>query len=146
MFVPYPDVIAAALQTQAAHLASVRWCHVGNDATHHDILDGLTVRARHRRNLLTKEPATFIHLSLVATGFAAIFQFPSHCIVKQVESIFDAKIAKNHVTTNFYRTFLTGLIIILYLCRKSIPGAPPPNGGCGFRHKALAGLGYFDVN
>ena len=78
MFVPYPDVIATALQTQAARLASVRWCHIGNDATHYDVLDGLAVRARHRRNLLMKESATFVHLGLVAALLAAIFQFPRH--------------------------------------------------------------------
>ena len=78
MFVPYPDVIATALQTQAARLASVRWCHIGNDATHYDVLDGLAVRARHRRNLLTKESTTLVHLSFVAALLATIFQLPSH--------------------------------------------------------------------
>jgi hypothetical protein len=43
VLVPNPDFIAATLQTQAAHFASVRWCHVGNDATNHQVLDGVAV-------------------------------------------------------------------------------------------------------
>ena len=78
VFIPEPDVVAAALQTKTAHLASVRWGHVGNDATHHNILDGLAVWAQHGRNLLTKESTPFVHLSLVATLPTAVFQFPGH--------------------------------------------------------------------
>ena len=84
MFIPQSDVITAALQTQTANLTSIGRCHVGNDATYHDVLDGLAVRTRHSRNLLTKESASFVHLGLVAALSAAIFQFPSHtpkCIV-----------------------------------------------------------------
>ena len=82
--VPNPDVIAATLQTQTARLASVRWSHVGNDATHHDVLDGMAVWARHGRNLLSKESTTFVHLSLVATLLAAISQFPRHFNIRRV--------------------------------------------------------------
>ena len=78
LHVPYTDVIAATLQTQTSHLASIRWCHVGYDTTHHNVLDGLTVWAGHRRNLLTKQSSSLIHLSLIATGLTAIFQFPCH--------------------------------------------------------------------
>jgi len=78
MFIPQSDVITAALQTQTANLTSIGRCHVGNDATYHDVLDGLAVRTRHGRNLLTKEPTSFVHLGLVAALSAAIFQFPSH--------------------------------------------------------------------
>ena len=45
VFIPYSDFVAATLQTQAAHLASVRWRHVGNNATHHNILDSVAVGA-----------------------------------------------------------------------------------------------------
>ena len=78
MFIPQSDVITAALQTQTANLTSIGRCHVGNDATYHDVLDGLAVRTRHSRNLLTKESTTFVHIGRVATLLTAIFQFPSH--------------------------------------------------------------------
>ena len=78
LMVPYLDIIAATLQTQTAHLTSVGRSHVGNDATHHNVLDGMAVRTRHRSNLLTKEPAPLVHLGFVATLLTAIFQFPSH--------------------------------------------------------------------
>ncbi len=77
-FIPRPDVIAAALQAQTACHASVGRNYIGNDATHHDILDGLAVWTRHRRNFLTKESTPLVQLSLVAALSAAIFQFPSH--------------------------------------------------------------------
>jgi hypothetical protein len=78
MLVPNPDVIAAALQAQTPHFAPIGWSHVGNDTTHHDVLDGLAVRTRHGRNLLTEEPASLVHLSLVSALSAAVFQFPRH--------------------------------------------------------------------
>ena len=78
LHVPNTDIIAATLQAQTAHLASVRRSHVSNDATHHDVLDGLAVRAEHRRNLLTEQPSSLIHLSLIATGLASIFPLPGH--------------------------------------------------------------------
>ena len=78
MFIPQSDVITAALQTQTANLTSIGRCHVGNDATYHDVLDGLAVRTRHGRNLLTEEPASLVHLSLVSALSAAVFQFPRH--------------------------------------------------------------------
>ena len=81
MHIPFPDVIAATLQTQPTHLASVGWGDVGNDTSHYDILDGLAVRTRHLNNLLTKEATPLIDIGLVATVFAAIFQFPCHLII-----------------------------------------------------------------
>ena len=78
--IPYSDVFAAALQAQTAHLASVGWSHVGNDTTHHDVLDGMAVWAEHGCNLLTEQATSLIHLSFISTGLAAIFQFPGHLI------------------------------------------------------------------
>jgi len=88
--VPDTDVIAAALQAQATHLASVRGCDVGNDTTHNDILDSMTVRAEHGCYLLTEQATPLIHLSLVTTGLAAIFSFPRH---------FSAKVQKKEEKT-----------------------------------------------
>ena len=78
MLIPYPDAVAAAVEAQASHLTPIGWCHISDDATHHNILDGLTIRARHCRNLLTEEPTPFVCLGLIATSPAAISQFPSH--------------------------------------------------------------------
>lgn len=71
-------MIAAALQAQSAYLASVGWGHVGNDTTHDDILDRLTVGAGHSRYLLTEQPASLIHLGFIAAVLAAIYSFPRH--------------------------------------------------------------------
>jgi len=76
--IPYSDVIAATVQAQPTNLASIRWGYVSNDATNYNILDCLAVRAAHGRNLLTEETTPFVHLGFIATGLAAIFQFPSH--------------------------------------------------------------------
>ena len=76
MHIPNPDVVAAALQAQTANLATVGRGHVGYDATHHDVLDGLAVGARHGGNLLTEQSTTLIHLGFVSAGLTAIFQFP----------------------------------------------------------------------
>jgi len=78
VFIPYLDVIAAALQTQATNLASERWSHVGNNTTHHKVLDGLAVWTRHGRNLLTEKSPPLVHLGLIAALTATIFQFPRH--------------------------------------------------------------------
>ena len=43
--IPYSDVVAAALQAEPSHLASVRRCHVSNNATHHNVLDAFAVGA-----------------------------------------------------------------------------------------------------
>lgn len=69
-----PDVylITAALQAQTAYLAPIRGCNIGDDATHDDIQNRLTVRTRHSRDLLTEQTAALIHLGLVATVLAAI--------------------------------------------------------------------------
>ena len=76
--IPDADVVAAAVEAEPADLAPVRRCHVGDDAPHHDVLDGLAVRARHGGYLLTEEATPLVHLSLIPTRIAAIFQFPSH--------------------------------------------------------------------
>jgi hypothetical protein len=78
LHIPDTDVIAATLQAQTAHLTSERWSHVCNDTTHHKVLDGVAMIARNGRYLLAKQSTSFIHLSLVATGLAAIFPFPRH--------------------------------------------------------------------
>jgi hypothetical protein len=43
--IPDTDIIATALQAEATNFAPVRWSHVSNDSTHHDVLDGLAVWA-----------------------------------------------------------------------------------------------------
>ena len=78
VLIPYPDVIATAVQAQTTYLTSVRWSHIGNNATDDDVLDGLAIRARHGRNFLTKETTAFIYLGFVATCLTVIFQFPCH--------------------------------------------------------------------
>ena len=78
MPVPYSDMLAAALQTEPADLASIGRCHVGYDPTHHNVLDGLAVRTQHGTDLLAEESSAFVHLGFVATLAAAIFEFPSH--------------------------------------------------------------------
>ena len=78
MFVPYSDIIAAALQTQSSNFASIGWGHVGNDTTNHDVLDGFAIRARHSGYLLTEQSTSVIYLGFIATSLTAIFQFPSH--------------------------------------------------------------------
>ena len=79
--IPDTDVVAAALQTQASNLASVGRCHVGNDTTHYDILDGLAVGTRHCCDLLAKQSTTFVHIGLIAAVLTAIFPFPSHLTI-----------------------------------------------------------------
>ena len=91
MPVPYADFVAAALQTEPAHLTSIGRCHVGrsssarllpegrkNDTSHHDVLDALAVRTQHGTDFLAEESSAFVHLGFIATFFAAIFKFPSH--------------------------------------------------------------------
>ena len=76
MPVPYSDMLAAALQTKPADLASVRGRHVGNDTAHHNVLDTLAVGTRHGTYLLAEESSAFVHLGFVATLATAIFEFP----------------------------------------------------------------------
>ena len=76
--IPDADIVAATVETEPAHLAPIRWCHVGDDASDDNILDGLAVWAQHGCDLLTEEAAPLVYLSLIPTCFAAIFQFPSH--------------------------------------------------------------------
>ena len=78
MPIPDADVVAATIETEPADLAPIRWCHIGDDTSDDNILNGLAVRARHRRDLLTEEASSLVHLSLIPTCGAAIFQFPSH--------------------------------------------------------------------
>jgi hypothetical protein len=78
MPIPYSDIITAALQTKPADFASIGGSHVGNDTTHHDVLDALAIPARHGTDLLSEESSAFVHLGFVATLAAAIFEFPSH--------------------------------------------------------------------
>ena len=80
LHIPNPDVIAATLQAQTTYLASVGRGYISNDTTYHDVLDGMAVRAEHGRNLLTEQPSSLIHLSLVTTGLTAIFSFPRHLL------------------------------------------------------------------
>ena len=41
--IPNADVVAAAVEAESADLAPVGWRHIGNDASDHDVLDGLAV-------------------------------------------------------------------------------------------------------
>ena len=76
--VPDADVVAAAVQAETANFASVGRRHIGNDTPDHDVLNGLAVRTAHGGNLLAEEAAALVDLSLIATGFTTIFQFPGH--------------------------------------------------------------------
>ena len=78
--IPYPDVIATALQAQTPHLAPVGWSDIGNDTTHNNVLYSMAVRTRHWCDLLAEQATSLIHLSLVPTGLTAIFQFPRHLL------------------------------------------------------------------
>ena len=78
MPIPHSDFIAAALQTEPPHFAPIGRCHIGDNPTHHNVLDGLAVWARHGTDLLTEEPTPFVHLGFIATFPTAIFKFPSH--------------------------------------------------------------------
>ena len=80
--VPDAYLVTAALQAQSSHLASVGGRNICNDASHHNVLDGVAIRTRHGRNLLTEEAAPFIYLGFIAAGLAAIFQFPGHLFHK----------------------------------------------------------------
>lgn len=53
-FIPYSDIVAAAIQTKIAHLASIRRSDISDDATHDNILNRLAVRARHSRDFLAE--------------------------------------------------------------------------------------------
>ena len=105
--IPYPDAVAAAVQTQASHLTPIRWSHIGDDAANHKVLDGLTVWTRHCRNLLSEEPTPFIHLGFIAASTATIFQFPSHLTLnsnlsqsfQMAEQQFPVAIAQMHAVT-----------------------------------------------
>ena len=76
--IPNADVVAATVEAEPADLAPIGWCHIGDDASDNNILDGLAVWARHGCDLLTEEATPLVHLSLIPTRIAAIFQFPSH--------------------------------------------------------------------
>lgn len=78
MSIPDADVVAATVEAEPANLTPVGWRYIGDDAPDYNILDGLAVWARHSRDLLTEETASFVNLSLIPTRAAAIFQFPSH--------------------------------------------------------------------
>jgi hypothetical protein len=71
--IPNPDIIAATIQTESPNFASVGWSHVGNDASNHNVLDGLAVRATHWGNLLVKKTAPLIHLGFIPASLTAIF-------------------------------------------------------------------------
>ena len=106
--VPYPYVVAATIQAKPAYFTSVRWGHIGNDATNHDVLNGLAVWARHGCYLLTEQPAPLIHFGLVAAYPAAIFQFPSHTLAFLcLDPVLQPIVAFN--TKNGKTTILAGL-------------------------------------
>jgi hypothetical protein len=79
--VPYPDVLAAAVQAKPPHLAPIRWGYVGDDAANYNVLNGLAVRTIHWGNLLSKEATPFVHLGFIPTSLAAIFQLPCHLLL-----------------------------------------------------------------
>ena len=78
MHIPYSDIAAATLQAQTSRLTSERRSDIGNDASHNDILNAATVLTRHGRNLLIEHTTPLIHVGLISTRPAAIFQFYSH--------------------------------------------------------------------
>ena len=106
-FIPYPDAITAAVQTQASYLTPIRWSHIGDDATNHKILNRLAIWARHSRYLLAEEPSPFINISFIAASPTAIFQFPSHLTLnsnlfqsfQMAEQQFSVAVAQMHTVT-----------------------------------------------
>ena len=78
LHIPYPDIAAATLQAQAACLASERRSDIGDDASYYYVLNAATVLTRHGRNLLIEHTTPLIHVGLISTRPAAIFQFYSH--------------------------------------------------------------------
>ena len=76
--VPDADVLAAAVGAKATHGAVERWCHVANDATHHQVLYGVAVGARHRDDFLAEESAPFVAVGFIAALVAAACGFPRH--------------------------------------------------------------------
>jgi hypothetical protein len=78
LLVPDADVVAAAVQAETAYFAPIGRRYIGNDTPNHDVLNGLAVRTAHGGNLLAEEAAALVDLSLIATDFTTIFQFPGH--------------------------------------------------------------------
>ena len=82
--VPDTDPVTTALQAQTANLASEGWSHIGNDATHHYVLDAFAVGARHGRYLLTEQATSLIHIRLIAADAAAILPLPGHHAITSI--------------------------------------------------------------
>ena len=78
MQIPDTDAVAAAMQAQPPYLASERWGHVGDDASHHDVLHSLAVGATHRGDLLAKKTAAFIYVGFIAAVLTSVFFLPRH--------------------------------------------------------------------
>jgi len=76
--IPWPDSIAAAVQTQSSSLAAERWCHISNDATDDQLLNGLAVGAAHGCDVLSEQPVSLVDFGLIAALFALIFLLPRH--------------------------------------------------------------------
>ena len=78
VLVPWPDSIAAAVQTQSSSLAAERRCHISNDATDDQLLNGLAVGAAHGCDVLSEQPVSLVDFGLIAALLALIFLFPRH--------------------------------------------------------------------
>ncbi len=78
LFVPYPDVVASAIQAKSSHFTSIRRRNISDDATDNDILDGVAIRTTHGSDALAKQPLSFIVLRLVSARFTTICFLPSH--------------------------------------------------------------------
>ena len=78
LHVPFPNIGAATLKAQPSYFASVGRSHIGYDATHHDVLDGLAVGAVHSHYLLAEQASPFIDIGFIAALVAAVFPFPGH--------------------------------------------------------------------
>ena len=78
LFVPYPDVVASAIQAKSSHFTSIRRRNISNDATDNDILDGVAIRTTHGSDALAKQSLSFIVLRLVSARFTTICFLPSH--------------------------------------------------------------------
>ena len=63
--VPYTDALTATMQAEPANLASKRWGYIGNDATHHQMLDGLAVGTTDCGYFLTKQASALIKFGFV---------------------------------------------------------------------------------
>ena len=81
VLIPWPDSVAAAVQTQSSSLAAERRCHICNDATDDQLLNGFAVGAAHGCDVLSEQPVSLVDFGLIAALLALIFFLPRHVML-----------------------------------------------------------------